>query len=520
MMRVKISPLIAIPTVMMVVVAAAILSTSISGMGDFVNFTSIGTGVLLVLMIASFVIYLRARLLKPLARIQASMIRIADNDFEVDIPYQDRQDEMGDMARAVQVFRENAIRVDEMTSDLQTREREARENLAKLAQSEKETQDNLTKMKAMADALETREKEAQEQVERISRSVAKFARIFEAMARGDLKLRAEGAFDAGFERLKADTNAMADKLTHIVTQIHVASTEISAAVSEVTNGSSDLSDRTEQQASTLEETAASMEELTETVRLNADNAQQANQLAAEARAVAEKGGEVVTDTVRAMKEIDESSRKISDIIGVIDDIAFQTNLLALNASVEAARAGDAGRGFAVVASEVRNLAKRSAESSKEIQAQISASGAQVGKGVELVSRTGETLSEIVASIKNVADIVAEIASASVEQSHNLDEVNASVVQMDDMTQRNAAMVHEYARATQSMKDEVGRLTALISFFDTGKSVPLPSPADQDPPIPERSGDEKPSVVATERAPSHDAPIVRAGNGRDRDWDRF
>ena len=359
---------------------------------------------------------------------------------------------------------------------------------------------------------------AQAQVERISRSVAKFGEIFEAMARGDLKRRADGEFDASFEQLKADTNAMADKLTEIVNRIHDASNTISTAATQVTSGSGDLSSRTEQQASTLEETAASMEELTSTVKQNADNAQQANQLAAKARDVAVKGGEIVTETVEAMKQIDDSSRKVTDIMGVIDDIAFQTNLLALNASVEAARAGDAGKGFAVVASEVRGLAQRSAESSKEIQALITSSGSHVRSGVDLVNKTGETLEEIVGSIKNVADIVAEIAAASSEQSQGLDEVNSAVTQLDDMTQRNAAMVQEFASAARSMQEEVGRLTDLMTFFDVGgHGARVSSPSGANGKVANGANSVADMVDDAEMRPR---PVARAANGQDHEWEVF
>ena len=468
----------------------------------------------------------------PIRRMTRSMTQLAEGDLEVDVPSLDRRDEIGRMASAVQVFRDNAVKVEQMTADLEAREREARANVTKREAGEREAQEHLAKMRTMAAELEAREKEAQDQVERISRSVAKFGAIFEAMARGDLKLRADGDLDASFRRLGADTNAMADKLTEIVDRIHGASSTISAAVTQVATGSGELSNRTEQQASTIEETSASMEQLSSTVRQNADNAQQANQLAAKAREVAVKGGEVVTETVEAMGRIEDSSKKVADIMGVIDDIAFQTNLLSLNASVEAARAGDVGKGFAVVASEVRSLAQRAAESSKEIQALITESGTQVRIGVELVNRTGGTLEEIMASIKSTADIVAEIAAASREQSQGLEEVNVAMAQMDDMTQRNAAMVQEFAAASQSMRDEVARLADLMTFFDTGKqpqiaAPPAPHPAEVDA-EPADDGQspadppDNPNPVSeiVDRAEQRFQPISRAANGQDQEWEVF
>ncbi len=229
-------------------------------------------------------------------------------------------------------------------------------------------------------------------------------------------------------------------------------------------GSSDLADRTEQQASSLEETAASMEELGATVRSNADNAQRANVMAADARTAAESGGGVAGSAIDAMRRIEESSRKITDIIGVIDEIAFQTNLLALNAAVEAARAGDAGRGFAVVAQEVRQLAQRSAQASKEIKGLIMDSDAQVKDGVDLVKKAGGALDGIVSGVHQVATLIAEMASASAEQATALDEINSTVASMDEMTQRNAALVEETTAAAQAMSGQAGDLKGLIGFF--------------------------------------------------------
>jgi methyl-accepting chemotaxis protein len=243
---------------------------------------------------------------------------------------------------------------------------------------------------------------------------------------------------------------------------------VGSAASEIAAGSADLSARTEQQASSLEETAASMEELSATVRQNSENAQQANQLATTAREAADRGGRVTTQAVEAMTRIEGASQKISDIIGVIDEIAFQTNLLALNAAVEAARAGEAGKGFAVVASEVRTLAQRSAQASKEIKGLILDSGNQVKDGVKLVNAAGEALEGIVGSVKKVADIVSEIAAASAEQASGVEQVNSAVTQMDEMTQKNAALVEESAAAARSLEEQASELTRLIGFFSTGR----------------------------------------------------
>ncbi|HYH38009.1 MAG TPA: methyl-accepting chemotaxis protein [Azospirillum sp.] len=313
-----------------------------------------------------------------------------------------------------------------------------------------------------------------EGINRLAENVAgvtdELASSLESLSQGDLSRRIDKHYEGVFHRLKEDFNATVDKLSEIVKRINSASEAIGQASREVADGSLDLSERTEQQASNLEETAASMEQLAATVRSNADNAQQVNAFATQARAAAEKGGEVAVRAVEAMRGIEESSRKISDIIGVIDEIAFQTNLLALNAAVEAARAGDAGRGFAVVAQEVRNLAQRSAQASKEIKTLILHSGSQVHDGVDLVRSAGTTLTDIVSGIGRVADLVAEIARATAEQASGLDEVNASVAQMDEMTQKNAALVEESAAAARSLEEQAGNLRQQMAFFAVDASA--------------------------------------------------
>ncbi|MBB3228939.1 methyl-accepting chemotaxis protein [Luteibacter sp. Sphag1AF] len=258
--------------------------------------------------------------------------------------------------------------------------------------------------------------------------------------------------------------AMDDRLTAIVTEVRHGSGSVSTAAQQISRGNDDLSQRTQEQASSLEETASSMEEMTSTVKQNAENASHANQLARGAREQAERGGDVVAQTVIAMRDINTSSRKIADIVSLIDEIAFQTNLLALNAAVEAARAGEQGRGFAVVATEVRNLAQRSAGAAKEIKGLINDSADKVKAGSALVDQSGRALAEIVDSVKKVTDIVAEIAAASQEQSAGIDQVNHAVLQMDEMTQQNAALVEESAAAARAMHEQANELTRQVGFF--------------------------------------------------------
>ena len=285
---------------------------------------------------------------------------------------------------------------------------------------------------------------------------------------GDLTQRIDLSHKSGFfEALGAGVNRLTESLVEIVSRVKDAGREVATGTDEITAGNSNLSLRTEEQASSLEETASSMEEMTTTVKQNADNAAQANQLAVAARDQAEQGGAVVGKAVEAMSEINESAKKIADIIGVIDEIAFQTNLLALNAAVEAARAGEQGRGFAVVASEVRSLAGRSATAAKEIKNLIEDSVRKVEDGSGLVTQSGRTLGEIVTSVKKVSDIVAEIAAASREQTSGIEQVNRAVVQMDELTQQNAALVEEATAASQAMAGQVRELNEMLARFDIG-----------------------------------------------------
>jgi methyl-accepting chemotaxis protein len=291
--------------------------------------------------------------------------------------------------------------------------------------------------------------------------------VVQAALDGDLVRRIREQGKTGFfAALAGGMNRLLDTMAGVVQTIKTAANEVSSGADEISRGNANLSQRTEEQASSLEETASSMEEMTATVRQNADSAQQANQLAIAARGQAERGGRVVAEAVVAMNAINASSKKIADIIGVIDEIAFQTNLLALNAAVEAARAGEQGRGFAVVASEVRNLASRSAEAAKEIKALIQDSVGKVGEGAKLVDESGRTLAEIVSSVKKVTDIVAEIAAASNEQSAGIEQVNKAVTSMDEVTQQNAALVEEAAAAAEALMQQAQALTVTMAHYRT------------------------------------------------------
>ncbi len=346
-------------------------------------------------------------------------------------------------------------------------------------------------------------------------------RVFSAMAAGDLTQTIDNDYQGSFEQLMRDANASVAKLTEVVGQIQGSASSVKIGADEISQGNSHLSQRTEEQASNLEETASSMEEMTSTVKRNADNAAQANQLAQAASEQAQKGGAVVGEAVKAMSEINESSKKISDIIGVINEIAFQTNLLALNASVEAARAGDQGRGFAVVASEVRNLAGRSATAAKEIKDLIQDSSAKVDEGSRLVNESGETLLDIVERVTEVTSIVGEIAGASQEQSAGIDEVNKAIAQMDELTQQNAALVEEAAAASESMGEQAGDLSEMVTFFTVGDESSGKTGTKY---VPERRSAERPwTDVDVQPAPAADVsvPVAAAVNDVDEsEWEEF
>jgi methyl-accepting chemotaxis protein len=309
-----------------------------------------------------------------------------------------------------------------------------------------------------------------------------------------------------------------------VGEVRLGIATMTLASREIAAGNSDLSSRTENQASSLEETASVMEELTGTVRQNADNARQANQLVLSASAVAAKGGQVVSQVVDTMGSIKDSSRKIVDIIGVIDGIAFQTNILALNAAVEAARAGEQGRGFAVVATEVRNLAQRSAAAAKEIKTLIGDSVEKVDAGSRLVDAAGHTMEQIVNAVKQAADIMSEIAAASQEQSVGIDEVNQAIGQMDEMTQQNAALVEQAAAAAESLQDQAQKLSQAVGVFTLAASAPATTPAHRAtpaagialaPPRP-RTG----LAVTRVRATASKTASVAASAGAEDDWEAF
>jgi methyl-accepting chemotaxis protein len=345
--------------------------------------------------------------------------------------------------------------------------------------------------------------------------------VVEQIADGDLTARAVGLDQLHTRRLANALDNMTGSLRTLVAEVVEGAQTVAETSAQIAQGNLDLSQRTEEQATTLEETASSMEELTSTVAQNADNAREASTLAIAASDVARKGGHVVGQVVTTMNDISGSSRRIGDIIGVIDGIAFQTNILALNAAVEAARAGEQGRGFAVVAAEVRNLAQRSAAAAKEIKTLIGDSLDKVETGTKLVDAAGKTMGEIVASVKKVSDLIAEIAAASQEQSQGIGQINTAVAQMEQVVQQNASLVEEASAATESMKDQAAALLNAVSSFHLGErsamSAPQPQSMTRNAPatIQGRPGAALPPAVAKAIGGSGSAPRAQAGQ-----WEEF
>ena len=443
------------------------------------------------LLIAMF--FAQRSLTRPILDLSGVMEALTRGDLKVAVPHLSRQDEIGTMAKAVSVLRESS----EQVAILQQQEQEQAAAAARLAraQSMEAVVSDVGEVVAAAAAGDFSARlqidHADEQMQKLVAGIneinavvdgatSEFSDALQAIAAGDLTHRVDTAYRGRFADLKGAINDTVDRLSSTVKTIQLTSADVGLAAREINMGADDLSKRTEDQASSLEETAATTEQLAASVKATAQASRQAASVANDAMQAAQTGGAIAGQAVDAMARIESASTKISDIIRVIDDIAFQTNLLALNAAVEAARAGDAGKGFAVVASEVRTLAQRSSEAAKDISALISSSNSEVGEGVKLVRQAGEQLSQILAASEKVAATIAEISAASGEQASGIDEMSQAVAHLDEMTQQNAALSEQSAASAGSLSGKIAQLNDLVAAFktgpDTGRTAAAPAPA--------------------------------------------
>ena len=431
-------------------------------------------------------------LAKPIRRMTGIMNGLAEGNYDVEVPYGENRDEIGAMARAVEVFRQNGLKVSQMTEAEAARivaeEQNRRAMMSDLQGAfgqvvdaaiagdftrRVETEFPDPELNGLASSVNSL-------VATVDRGLDETGRVLTALANTDLTIRMEGEYQGAFARLKSDTNAVADKLSDVVTQLRSTSRTLKTATGEILSGANDLSERTTKQAATIEETSAAMEQLASTVLQNAQRAKDASVNAAEVTRTAEEGGQVMEKANEAMAAIEASSGKISNIIGLIDDIAFQTNLLALNASVEAARAGDAGKGFAVVAVEVRRLAQSAASASADVKVLIEQSAGEVGLGSRLVSDAAARLSAMLDAARASNQLMDGIARESREQASAIEEVNIAVRTMDEMTQHNAALVEQTNAAIEQTEAQASALDDIVAVFHTGGERAAPARAAASP----------------------------------------
>ncbi|MCZ4273951.1 methyl-accepting chemotaxis protein [Maritalea porphyrae] len=426
---------------------------------------------------------------KPIDGLTRVMGKLAAREYEVEVVGANRQDEIGEMARAVEIFRENGLKIDQLSEEDTERQAQTREERAQMMQNLQTAFGKVVDAAGRGDfsnrvdmefpdpELNTLGTSVNGLVDTVERGLRETGEVLAALAKTDLTQRVEGEYQGSFLKLKQDTNAVADRLTEIVGRLRETSSGLKSATGEILTGANDLSERTTRQAATIEETSAAMEQLSETVADNAQKAQLATQKTAQASQLASEGGEAMTHATGAMEKITSSSSKISNIIGMIDDIAFQTNLLALNASVEAARAGEAGKGFAVVAVEVRRLAQSAAQASSEVKVLIEQSAGEVAEGTKLVSGASAKLGEMLSAVQENAALMSEIAQASKEQSNAISEVGTAVRQMDEMTQHNAALVEETNAAIAQTETQASELDEIVDVFRISGSASYEKPVE-------------------------------------------
>jgi len=463
---------------------------------------------------------------RPIPKLAATMEVVAEGNYDVDVPYTEKGNEVGAMARAVEVFRENGLRVSQMTEAEAARivadEEKRRQMMTELQAAFGEVVDaavsgDFTKRvhAEFPDAeLNSLAGSVNNLVETFDRSVAEVGEVLGAMANTDLTRRMTGEYEGAFAKLKSDINLVGEKLTEVVMQLRRTSGSLKSATGEILSGANDLSERTTKQAATIEETSAAMEQLATTVLANAERAKQASASASKVTRTAEEGGQVMDAANEAMERITASSAKISNIIGMIDDIAFQTNLLALNASVEAARAGDAGKGFAVVAVEVRRLAQSAASASSDVKALIEQSSGEVTTGSKLVGEAAGKLASMLEAIRENTQSLEAIARDSAEQATSIEEVTSAVRTMDEMTQHNAALVEETNAAIEQTEAQASELDRIVEIFaieggDADRaSAPMAAP---------RRGSPAPATPTQKAAKAY----LSQGNAAiSADWDEF
>jgi methyl-accepting chemotaxis protein len=434
-----------------------------------------------IIFVVGMLMLVSLRVISPLHKLTATMRKLADGDFGVVLPGLGRKDEIGAIAAAVEGFKVKAAEKAQREAAAQAEqerhmatERDAA--MTRLSGEFETAVGGIVQAAVRGDFTQRVALDGKSGLilnvgtaintlcDNVSTALDDLAAMLGSLADGDLTRRIDGEYEGTFATLKDNANTTAERVGATIAEIKRAGQEVASASAEISASTTDLSQRTEEQAASLEQTSASMEEMSVTVKKNAEQAKLASQFAGETREVADRSGQVVAEAVHAMSRIDDSSKKIADIITVIDEIARQTNLLALNAAVEAARAGEAGRGFAVVAAEVRSLAQRSSQAAKDIKDLITSSSTQVREGVELVNKTGSSLSGIVESIKKVSEIVTDIATASVEQSTGIDQVNKALTQVDEVTQQNSALVEENAATAKALENQAAVMNERMGTF--------------------------------------------------------
>lgn len=463
---------------------------------------------------------------RPIPRLAKTMDVIAEGNYDIEVPYTGFKNEVGAMARAVEVFRENGLRVSQMTEAEAARivadEDARRAMMANLQDAFGQVVDA-----AIAGDFSRRVKTefpdaelnalaggVNKLVGAFDHGVSEIGTVLSAMAEADFTLRMEGEFEGAFAKLREDTDAVADKLGEVVSQLRHTSGSIKNATGELLSGANDLSERTTRQAATIEETSAAMEQFASTVLSNAERASIASQNASKVTKTAEEGGRVMESANEAMDRITQSSSKISNIIGLIDDIAFQTNLLALNASVEAARAGEAGKGFAVVAVEVRRLAQSAAQASSEVKVLIDQSSSEVATGSKLVNDAASKLASVLDAIRENTKALETIAQQSSEQANSIEEVSSAVRQLDEMTQHNAALVEETNAAIAQAESQANELDLIVEVFAVD-AVVAPAHHRSEASVMRPAATERPSRQYSSRGPSSQGNLAVS-----QDWNDF